>query len=323
MKTPLNMHTLLLLLGLFIASCDGNDGEIEEEVLDPSDCDDVATVDLGNRGVCSESLSYTSEVNFSIDGDSRVITSNAIPDHKVGLFGGGQGSLNPNAIGEVEETYRIPLFPSLSGSITPLLSTTSGPQYEFGIMLNGVILDPEAAEPWPHSGSFFNSNVNWEWNLDAMSINLGLDCNNAHVQPTGKYHYHGVPTLYLESINATSNQMTLIGYAADGFPIYYMYGYKEASNSSSGITALNSSFSLKQGDRPGDGDSAPCGEYSGIYTNDYEYVGGDGDLDECNGRTGVTPEYPNGTYYYVITEDFPFLPRCLKGTPSADFKIGR
>ena len=51
----------------------------------------------------------------------------------------------------------------------------------------------------------------------------------------------------------------------------------------------------------------------GAFTQDYEYVEGSGDLDQCNGRYGVTPEFPEGIYYYVVTDDFPFFTRCLKG----------
>ena len=51
----------------------------------------------------------------------------------------------------------------------------------------------------------------------------------------------------------------------------------------------------------------------GAFTQDYEYVEGHGDLDRCNGRFGVTPEFPDGIYYYVVTDDFPFFTRCLKG----------
>ena len=51
----------------------------------------------------------------------------------------------------------------------------------------------------------------------------------------------------------------------------------------------------------------------GAFTQDYEYVEGLGDLDQCNGRFGVTPEFPNGIYYYVVSDDFPFFTRCLKG----------
>ena len=52
----------------------------------------------------------------------------------------------------------------------------------------------------------------------------------------------------------------------------------------------------------------------GTFTQDYEYVAGSGsDLDECNGRNGVTPEFPEGIYHYYATNSFPFLQRCVKG----------
>jgi hypothetical protein len=34
---------------------------------------------------------------------------------------------------------------------------------------------------------------------------------------------------------------------------------------------------------------------------------------------GVTDEYPDGTYYYVITDEFPFVPRCFAGDPDSTF----
>jgi len=197
----------------------------------------------------------------------------------------------------------------------------NGPAYSFGVLLNGVEVDPVAAEPWPHTKPVTNSH-NWNWNLEATMVDIGLDCNTAHVQPTGKYHYHGVPKLYLESITSNSNEMLHVGWAADGYPIYYAYGYSTSNDNSSSMKMLSSSYQLKSGDRPGDGDSAPCGSYTGVYSADYEYVENLGDLDECNGREGVTPEFPEGTYYYVITNEFPGVPRCFVGTPSNDFKIG-
>jgi hypothetical protein len=45
-----------------------------------------------------------------------------------------------------------------------------------------------------------------------------------------------------------------------------------------------------------------------------EYVSGSGDLDECNGRIGVTPEFPEGVYHYYLTDTLPFGQRCVKGT---------
>lgn len=277
-----------------------------------------------SRGNCDETLIITPAYTNTISGSNRIITANCIPSHKVGLFGNAQGALNPNAISAQTESYTITLNPVESATFTPLLSTTgqgpsAGPQYSFGVLLNGVELDPIAAEPFPHEG-LMSPNVNWEWNLEATNVNIGLDCNNAHVQPTGKYHYHGSPTLYLQNASISSSQMTLIGYAADGFPIYYKYAYTEANNDKSAIIEMTSSYQLKSGSRPGNGSSAPCGNYNGVYSADYEYAAS-GTLDEANGRTGVTPEYPSGTYYYIITDVFPNIPRYFRGTPSNDFSI--
>ncbi|MEM5480850.1 YHYH protein [Pseudoalteromonas fuliginea] len=35
--------------------------------------------------------------------------------------------------------------------------------------------------------------------------------------------------------------------------------------------------------------------------------------DECNGRVGVTPEFPQGIYHYYATDTYPFFQRCVKG----------
>ena len=45
-----------------------------------------------------------------------------------------------------------------------------------------------------------------------------------------------------------------------------------ANDNSSSMKTLSSSYQLKSGERPGDGDSAPCGPYTGVYSADYEYV---------------------------------------------------
>jgi hypothetical protein len=81
---------------------------------------------------------------------------------------------------------------------------------------------------------------------------------------------------------------------------------------------LKSSFKIKKGSRPKTS-GQPGGTYDGIFVEDFEYISGSGDLDECSGRFGVTPEFPEGTYHYVLTEDFPFVPRAFRGTPDASF----
>ena len=314
---------LTLLFILIFSSCNSEQQILSLDEEENIDCTLEMIVVDSSKGVCSETLTTQNDVAIFVSGNKRIISSNNIPNHNVGKFGNIAGALNPNAILPQDNTYEIDLNPVKATSVTQLQS--NGPKYSFGILLNGVELDPVAAEPWPHTNPT-GSGYNWGWNLEATMAGLGLDCNNAHVQPTGKYHYHGTPIEYLKNtfniIIGESTQMSIIGWAADGFPVYYHYGHIDAYDGSSSLSLLNSSYKLKAGERPGDGVSSPCGSYTGVYTADYEYIDGLGDLDECNGREGYTPEFPNGTYYYIITDEYPGIPRCLVGQPSTDFSIG-
>jgi hypothetical protein len=106
--------------------------------------------------------------------------------------------------------------------------------------------------------------------------------------------------------------MTLVGYALDGFPVYARYGHSTASDASSAIKVMTGSYQIKA--TPDAGRPSVATYPMGAFTQDYEYVAGSGDLDDCNGRTGVTPEFPTGIYHYYITDTYPFIQRCLKGT---------
>ena len=325
MKKLLLLSLSVLTVFALIYSC--STGEENKSLLkvivqpqEPEKCESDQILSQ-ERGDCNESLPFNPVVSINLNDTTRVISSNSIPNHKVGLFGRVPESLNPNEISEQNNTYELNLNPTVSNNFTSLLGQ-NGPRFSFGIMLNGIELDPVAAEPFPHDEGANSPNANWEWNLEATNSPLGLDCNNAHVQPTGKYHYHGVPTNYLNSLNIETDAMTLVGFAADGFPIYYKYGYGNAIDNTTAVEAMTSSYRLKTGTRPGNGITAPCGEYDGVYVNDYEYVYGLGTLDEANGRMGVTPEFPNGTYYYIITDEFPGIPRYFRGIPSNDFRLG-
>ena len=70
------------------------------------------------------------------------------------------------------------------------------------------------------------------WHYDALggAFSLGLDDNNAHVQPNGAYHYHGIPVALLRQLSGGREQMTLVGWAADGFPIYALWGHRAAGD---------------------------------------------------------------------------------------------
>lgn len=237
-----------------------------------------------------------SQVSITIEGDRRVIRSNSISEHDTGRFPNGG---NPNGISEQDVEFSIPLQPVMASRPTFYSLGT------FGVAVNGVIIEPQAAE-W-YLGE---RDGGWQYDPLGGAIALGLDENHAHVQPDGTYHYHGLPTGLLTTLGLDPHQESpLVGWAMDGFPIYARY-----ADDSGSVRELASSYRLKSGSRPSGGDQ-PGGTYDGTFLEDWEYVAGLGDLDQCNGTTVTTAEFPQGTYAYFLTATYPFIPRCFTGTP--------
>lgn len=216
-------------------------------------------------------------VNIKEDGTHRYIESNGIPDHSTGSF---PNSGNPNSISEQNHKYRV--------TLNPVKTSNASSAHIVGVATNGIPMEPGTAEFW-------NRDRSSGWNIQAFApnTNLGIDSSNAHVQPNGTYHYHAAPK---GLINKTGQ--SLIGWAADGFEIHYI-GSK-----------AKSSYRLKSGTRP----SGPGGKYNGTYDQDWEYIEGHGNLDQCNGGD------LNGTYTYFITDTYPFIQRCVFGTADASFE---
>jgi hypothetical protein len=179
-----------------------------------------------------------------------------------------------------------------------------------------VLFDP--------SGPFWKADVGSGWQFEVLhpanAVALGIDVNHAHTQGRGMYHYHGLPTglLWDLTVAAPDRPMHLLGYAADGFPIYGPECPSDPADLKSRTRRLQSSYCVRAGTRQ----DGPMGRHDGTFVEDFEYDPKRGDLDECNGRTGVTPEFPNGTYYYVLTDEFPFVPRMYRGTPDPSFRHG-
>lgn len=261
----------------------------------------------------SASVQTSSVASWSCNASSRLLTANGIPDHAVGTF---PNADNPNTI--------TPQNISVSYSLAPVVTSSSGtPTQIIGYALNGVKMDPNTGGTCDSSGN--NCSLiggNGAWRMEALgqnSFRFGTDANNAHVQPNGEYHYHGMPE-GLISKQAKGAAMTLVGWAADGFPIYARYGYNTATDASSGIKTMKGSYQLKS--TPDAGRPSTSTYAMGTFQQDYQYVAGSGDLDECNGRTGVTPEFPAGIYHYYITDSYPYIQRCVKGTAAINANGG-
>jgi hypothetical protein len=207
-------------------------------------------------------------------------------------------------------------------TLTPVKGTTSrsigGPGGANVYALNSVKFDPGTAGTCP-SAMTATSQCNLAmgsdpWRVEALgqtTFNFGADTNNAHVQPTGEYHYHGMPEGLLTNAGATdaSPKMVLVGWASDGFPVYARYCYSNAMDATSALKRCTGSYVLDT--------VADSGRPSvtlvplGAFVSDWTYTAGSGDLDLCNSRFGVTPEFPAGITYYMATDSYPYMSRCV------------
>jgi len=243
---------------------------------------------MGSYNLASEE--YKNSIIVTVRDGVRTIVTNALANHETGTF---PGPGNPNAISPQNNTYTFTTDPVYTG--------VAKHSREPGIAINGVKFEPQTAER-------VTCNTGEEYAVEAIQdvINLGLDINNAHVQPTGAYHYHGTPIGLVSTIDNSEQDLLHVGFARDGHLIYY---------SQSG--AYTPSYVLSDSKRKGEGctitgpgnlsivikDTVP----DGAFESDWAYSSAAGELDECNGIT------IGGQYVYLITDSYPYVGRCLKG----------
>lgn len=227
------------------------------------------------------------KVGIRTVGDQICMGSDGMPNHETGTF---PNRGNPHSIKEQNFYLCVPANPVKK-------ETPSEARGAIGFAINGVLIRPGTADFYDASSPRGHSrDPRSGWRLDGMGSAdaLGMDEHNAHVDNQGIYHYHGVPTGLVNVLEGSQ-----IGYAADGFTIHYMGDQ------------VKSGYTLKKGVRP----SAPGGKYDGSYVQDWEYTGGEGTLDRCNGGD------LNGQYVYFVTKTYPHYPPCLWGEVSKDFRM--
>jgi hypothetical protein len=318
--------------------------------------------------------SGTSQSSLACTSSDRIITGNAIPDHKASEFftNGLTGytaspyfSGNPNSIGAKAVSKTVPLSGTISSLYTKGANgfdteacynytsasepssnsnnkwTTGSKVWSsgairctwiayFAYLNNSVKVEVGTAETYTSNGTTYK--------VSAKNIyqDVGLDPSNAHNQPTmsagstakyGYYHLHGMPEGHISRLGKGNSTMTLVGFAVDGFPIYARYGYTNPSSTTGGLTVMKSNYRLRTlaeltaagyGNRPS-ANIAPHGTFEQDWVFDAtSNASSKGQLDACNGRYGVTPESPiTSVYHYFITDGYPFVPRCVFGTPAS------
>jgi hypothetical protein len=239
------------------------------------------------------------EVSFSEQNNKMVMESNGIPNHDF------LSTLGCCA-DEMDYTAYITMNPvnDTTGGHSSTNCPASAGRWEcapdrgaVAIGVNGVpIYGPEEGPGGDAVALHFDY-----FNEDRQPIELGW-CAGHSAGPNG-YHYHyDANCIYWEpgtdedmsdydlSKIPNNQHSPIVGWAFDGYPIYGMYGY---GNDGQTIRTISSSYVIERTQDGGDQG------YNGI--DDWNYVDGVGDLDECNGRFGPTPEFPEGIYHYVST----------------------
>lgn len=308
-----------------IDDCNTNDDTSQEEEEEEESCAVEDELSFSNIGCCDAPNQPTVYYEY-YENNLRKIYTNNYPDHDF-CYSNPSKTPTPSY-----HKLQVDMTPQITQTTTSIVNPNTGrPATTFGVALNGVMIAPAPALPFVFQNPQTNQ-YNWDWvfeptnNQGQGSDYVSLDCASAHTSTAHGYHYHGEMFSYLENetpgitqSNGTS-ELFQVGWAADGFPIIYKFGPDKTGN----IKKLTSSYKLKEGLRPGDGISEPCGTYTGKYTNDYEYQEGFGDLDACNGiEASITLETAKGeetfNYFYVVTSEFPQVSRCLVGNVDPSF----
>ena len=337
-----NIKRALLLFNLSLtliacgsSSSDNNNNPIDVD-NDTTDAIDITDVEFTNTSAncasytgqfesnvtdVNRNVAFHGEVTITADNTKCYFIANEIPNHD---FHDGD-HLFASDVSEQEGAYQIPKSPVIADQNTSLnLGTTNA------IFLNGVTVDLLAAACYDVGSEALGQEkigcgqdqINNPWRYDPMSPlnNFGEDSHNAHAQPDGTYHYHGSPlAMYNQDCDVEDSVSPVVGFAADGFPIY-----GPCFNDNGNIREARSSYNLKSDGEARqhvvgyttpvahNGDIAST-NYDGQFRGDYEYSESTGDLDECNGML------VDGQYGYYLTNAYPWVIGCYKGTVDSSF----
>jgi hypothetical protein len=284
--------------------------------------------------ISNNSGSYPSNTSMIFDGNKFAISTDGDPYPALAgrpLNNNGTsariGFKNGAAIVDQNYTFRLDYR---GGQYThnPMRINNTGMH---GIMNNGVPILSISAGTGTLPG-FVSAPSGFTYNLSFNSHFFGADDCGGYVNVDGSYKYTDGKFLkrcwetdkliksnsyYSGShynhdyFRHSDGHSKILGFCTDGYPIYGPYAYSGSMNIDSAIIKMRPSYSgiTDSAHRPINwkywntmvvGDT-PYSLPMGLFIEDYVYVSGYGDLDNFNGRFGVTPEYPSGTYAYYLT----------------------
>ena len=257
-----------------------------------SEVDDLTTSQT-ETNLCVVEVEYTDEF--------AVVTSNGIPNHDY------ESTLGCCAA-EIDYEWKIPLSPQNAQSVTYAPERGAVAVSVNGVPFFGPEDGPGGDAVAAHHGYYEE---------DRQQIILGL-CGAHSAGTVFHYHFdgncvhwhpeeHGKSWIdWMMDLVRSDEPSPVIGFAFDGYPIYGPFGYGVSGN----LQEMRSSYRLKEGKNG----------YGGI--EDWEYVPGLGDLDECNGISSRLRGMSGDIYHYHSTKmtgsgdiGFPYFILCYSGVP--------
>lgn len=324
-----------------------------------------------SRGAGAQATpAYAGVMQVSYSASWVYVRSTGLGSHTMGpwYLNAAQTQNFPNFPASQNVLYRIPRTPTVPTAKT----LTPGGAIGYGV--DGVALfDNRDTFSYTNAAGQDASPVNGLrgdgiWNRDAY-VNEGVTFDAALAHQAGSnYHYHAnTPALryllgdhvtydagtktYAEETASPRRHSPILGWLADGHPLYGPYGYASPLDPASGVRRMVPGYAKRDGSL-GTANLASIGRTSlpawaqraqnrtslaaahagpavgpaypiGHYIEDYDYLGelgktqgADFDLDLYNGRFCVTPEFPQGTYAYFLTIE-------ADGTPKFPYVLGR
>ena len=186
----------------------------------------------------------------------------------------------------------------------------------FGVAVNGVPFDP--------SGPFWNRDGNSGWQFEVLcpanAVALGIDVNRRTRRAGGCITTMACRPDCSGTLRgrAPDRPMHLLGYAADGFPIYGPEGPSDPDD----LESPPAPAPLELPAPAGQARRRPGGRFDGTFVEDFDTCPVSATSTSATAAPGRRPSIPDGTYYYVLTDEFPFIPRRYRGTPDTSFRHG-
>jgi hypothetical protein len=211
-----------------------------------SDCANYADNYVSSVRDLTRVIDFEGYVDIEVFDTYCNLSSDNIPNHD---FNDSSANFRTN-VAEIDRVFSVKRDPQMAAEISQI----NGQAWD-AVMLNGVVVDVKSAGCYkpsePRADADGNTEAGCGPNNDWMLIPLeystkfGADIHNAHVQPDGTYHYHGNPNAMFDD-SPSGDGSPVIGFAADGFPIYGSYILDEQTGNY--LKAL-SGYTLKKGTR--------------------------------------------------------------------------